>query len=203
MSIRFIRLTTGISFLVLLTTILQAQTPPVSISTWKNGAAGAYSPIHDDFGDSGVDGIQNYADTLYSNRGLKFTFGAITSTFSWRKVTWNGVANQWIYDVAKQMVENHGHEIISHSHTHSCAVGNENCGGTGDNYQWGEPGPTEAFDLEIDQSNTLINTTTGIFPRFFIYPYDQFTTESNDYLKSVGYIGARTGAYEEAEFNDF
>jgi hypothetical protein len=72
-----------LSFLALAATIqlsiiqlVNAQ--QVGICTWKNNALGCYNIIHDDFGDYGVVGIQDYADTMHVNRGLRFTFGAIT-----------------------------------------------------------------------------------------------------------------------------
>lgn len=57
----------------------KAQNPSSTIASWKNDAKGAYSIIHDDYGDVGVDGIWQYADTMCYNRSLKFTFGAISS----------------------------------------------------------------------------------------------------------------------------
>jgi hypothetical protein len=175
-------------------TNLFAQTPSTTIATWKNDAKGAYNIIHDDFGDNGVIGIQNYADTMHFNRGLKFTFGAITSACE---------ADPNIYNRAKTMINSHGHEIINHSHTHSCAVGNESCGGTGENYQWAVPGTTDELDIEVDYSTSSIKTGTGYTPRFFIYPYDQFNDNANNYLKSKGYLGSRTGTYNAASDMDF
>ena len=174
--------------------IATAQNPSTTIATWKNDAKGAYNIIHDDFGDYGVIGIQNYADTMHFNRGLKFTFGAITSSCE---------ADQSMYAKAKSMINDHGHEIINHSHTHSCAVGNANCGGTGTNYQWAVPGNTQKFNIEIDYSTSSIKSGTGYTPRFFIFPYDQFNENANTYLQSKGYIGGRTGAYNAAADNDF
>lgn len=173
------------SFIVCLNSF--AQNIPTSIATWKNNAKGAYNIIHDDFGDYTVIGINNYADTMNYNRGLKFTFGAITLSCE---------GNPGMYTKANTMIS-HGHEIINHSHTHSCAVQNQNCGGTGTNYGWSEPA-TNKLNIEIDTSSKSIFKNTGIQPRFFIYPYDQFSTNSDNYLKSKGYIGSRTGTYNGA-----
>jgi len=173
-------------------TIFAQTTPSASIATWKNDAAGTYNIIHDDFGDAGVDGIQNYADTIFANRGLKFTFGAITSSCEQRT---------GMYDIAKKMIAR-GHEIINHSHTHSCAVANQNCGGTGVNYAWAEKG-TYDFADEIDLSTNSIKANTALTPRFFIYPYDQFNDTANIYLRKKGYIGSRTGDYNATEQNNF
>lgn len=171
-------------------TALWAQNPSATITTWKNDAKGAYNIIHDDFGDWSTQGIQNYADTMHYNRGLKFTFGAITSSCE---------GNSGVYGIAKNMILNHGHEIINHSHTHSCAIGSASCGGEGVNFEWAVPGPSNAFDMEIDKSHTSIKTNTGYTPRFYIYPYDQFNDTANSYLQKQGYIGSRTGAYNAAE----
>lgn len=175
-------------------TSLFAQNPSTTIATWKNDAKGTYNIIHDDFGDGGVIGIQNYADTMQYNRGLKFTFGAITSSCE---------ADPNMYAKAKSMIDNHGHEIINHSHTHSCALNSPSCGGTGTNFEWGEPGTSNAFDIEIDYSGNSIKNGTGYTPRFFIYPYDQYTDAANSYLQSKGYLGSRTGAYNAAEDFNF
>lgn len=173
--------------------MLYAQTPSTTIATWKNDAKGAYNIIHDDFGDGGVIGIQDYADTMHFNRGLKFTFGAITSACE---------ADPAIYVKAKAMITDHGHEIINHSHTHSCAIGSASCGGTGDNYEWAVAGNTNAFNIEVDYAHNSIQTGTGYAPRFYIFPYDQFNNDANVYLQSKGYLGSRTGAYNAAaDFN--
>ncbi|MFN3402594.1 MAG: carbohydrate-binding protein [Cytophagaceae bacterium] len=176
-----------LAFTIFISMAGQAQ-PPVKICTWKNNATGCYNIIHDDFGDYGVIGIINYADTMAHNRGIKITFGAISGSCE---------ANN-AYPRAKQMIEQRGHEIINHSHTHSCAVTNENCGGIGPNHGWAVPGSTLKLDQEIDRSTTSIATNTGYTPRYYIYPYDQFNETANEYLKTKGYIGSRTGPYNQA-----
>ncbi|MFQ3575280.1 MAG: carbohydrate-binding protein [Cytophagales bacterium] len=186
---------------VLSLTILCAQSFPVDIARWKNNAKGAYNIIHDDYGDAGVDGIQFYADSMNANRGLKMTFGAITSTCEWRSVNWKGT-NRNMYFIAKEMVEQRGHEIINHSHTHSCAVNNSNCGGVGTNHGWSTMTP-HRMDIEITQSTNSIRDNTGYTPKYYIYPYDQFSTISNNFLKTSGYIGSRTGSYDAAEVFNF
>jgi len=178
-----------------------AQNFPVEIARWKNNAKGAYSIIHDDFGDPSVDGIQNFADSMNANRGLKMTFGAITSTCEWRSINWKGTPRNMYY-VAKEMIELHGHEIINHSHTHSCAINSSNCGGIGVNHAWSTTIPHK-MDIEITQSTNSIKNNTGYTPRYYIYPYDQFSTISNNFLKNSGYIGSRTGAYNAAESPNF
>ena len=112
--------TLALSFLSFLPIALTAQTPTGHIANWKNDADGAYSMIHDDYGDSGVDGIWQYADTICSNRGIKFTFGAIANSCETQRNI-NGYDTP--YDYAKDvMMAQHNHEIISHSHTHNCAA---------------------------------------------------------------------------------
>lgn len=173
----------------------------MDIARWKNNALGAYNIIHDDYGDSGVDGIQFYADSMNANRGLKMTFGAITSTCEFRSVNWKGT-NRNMYFIAKEMVEERGHELINHSHTHSCAVNNSNCGGVGVNHGWSTSTP-HRMNIEITQSTNSIRDNTGVTPRYYIYPYDQFSTVANDFLKTSGYIGSRTGTYNAAEVFNF
>lgn len=164
------------------TTITLAQTPQASIATWKNDAAGAYSFIHDDYGDNSVSGINNYADTIARNRGIKFTIGAITSACE---------ANPQMWTDAIDMI-NYGHEIINHTHNHYCAVRRDDWCTTG---LWAEPS-TEDFATEMTHSSDLIKNNTGTTPRFFIYPYDLFNDAANNHLKSLNYIGSRTGTYD-------
>lgn len=175
-------------FTFFLPLMLFAQ-PPVSITTWKNGASGCYNIIHDDFGSNLVIGINNYADTMTFNRGIKITFGAITEECE---------SKPEMYVKAKSMINDHGHEIINHSHTHTCAVSQSWC----TTKFWAEPA-TEDFAMEIDLSSELIRTKTDVDPKFFIYPYDQFNETANNYLKSKGYIGSRTGAYNSNSSANF
>ncbi|MCS6824923.1 MAG: T9SS type A sorting domain-containing protein [Cytophagaceae bacterium] len=165
-----------------------SQIIPVSIATWKNNALGAYNIIHDDFCDYGVIGIQNYADTMHVNRGLKFTFGAITSSCE---------NNPGMYAAANTLIS-HGHEIINHSHNHTCAVWQSWCT-TG---LWAQPGSYD-FVTQMSYSSQSILNNTGRYPRYFIYPYDQYNDTANRYLKSIGYIGSRTGANDAAENSNF
>src|SRR6478735_6966657 len=87
---------------------LSAQTPSASFAKWKNNAKGAYTITHDDFGDPVVQGIIDYADTIAYNRGVKFTFGAITSKCD---------AADWTKAIE---LIGHGHEIMNHTHNHYC-----------------------------------------------------------------------------------
>lgn len=178
---------------LLITTSISAQNPSGQISDWKNNAQGAYSIIHDDYGDTGVDGIWQYADTICSNRNINFTFGAITSKCEVTR-TINGYSSPYAY--AKEvMMAQHGHEIMNHSHTHSCAVGNETwdpCDSPSSE-SWGENAGSVEFLEELETSHQSIHTNTGHTSVYYIFPYDRFTEAANDYLKSLGYIGSRTG----------
>ncbi|MCP4522289.1 MAG: carbohydrate-binding protein [Cytophagales bacterium] len=154
-----------------------AQQVNSSITSWKNNTQGAYSIIHDDYGSGNMTGIQNTADTIASNRGLKFTFGVIT-----------GSTNGQEYQRATQMITQHNHEVINHSHSHYCLNRHPDCSWEGQFY-WGE----DDFERELSQSTNLIQQNTSYTPRFFIYPFDVGSPEANKYLKDLGYIGSRTG----------
>ncbi|MEY4934068.1 MAG: hypothetical protein RIS64_427 [Bacteroidota bacterium] len=166
-------------------TTVQAQTPTVSYATWKDNAKAAYTLVHDDFGAAQTPGIVNYADTIAYNRGVKFCFGAITGDCD---------ANDWA-DARRMM--SHGHEVINHSHTHRCAY---------------QPGwcdlvyaPSD-FPVELDGSTTLIEQGAGVRPRFWIHPYDLSTTAVLDRLKTLGYLGARSGTQgtlNQVDFKDY
>jgi peptidoglycan/xylan/chitin deacetylase (PgdA/CDA1 family) len=158
---------------------------PYSIPTWKNGAKGAYAIIFDDFCDKGTWGIQDLADTIAHNRGVKIGFGVITS-----------LCDEKEWQRAREMIRN-GHEVINHTHTHRCGVFKKGwCEDV-----WDE----DDYPLEIDTSNALILENTGIDPVFFIFPYDLANNSQIAYLKSRNYIGARTGprlSLNKADFSD-
>ena len=193
---------------------VSAQTPTASFADWKDDAQGAYSIIHDDFGGGGLEGIWRYADTICSNRDVKFTFGAIAGSCE-DAVDVNGFSNAYGY--AKDvMMAQHQHEIMSHSHTHSCAVGNggwSDCDATG----WGEEPSSFEFRRELRTAHESILNGTGFASKYYIYPYDRFSDAANDTLKAMGYLGSRTGwdsprsgdatyprdGYENSDLNTF
>lgn len=188
-----LRFSLGCVLLITLPLSSIAQSPSGYISDWKNDADGAYTIVHDDYGSSGVDGIWAYADTICANRDITFTIGAISSECeSTRNI--KGYAGP--YDYAKQvMIAQHGHEIMSHSHTHSCAVGNAGWSPCDASVgaAWGEnPGSTE-FNRELETAHNSIVTNTGFTPAYYIYPFDRFTDDANARLKELGYLGSRTG----------
>src|SRR6478735_1171872 len=156
---------------------LFAQNPSTTFAPWRNNAKGAYSLIHDDFGDPIVSGIENYADTIAFNRGVKFTFGAITGSCD---------AADWVN--ANRLVS-HGHEVMSHTHNHYCAMDPGWCS----TQTWAN------FATELDQSTNLIQTNTSVYPRFFIWPFDITTQASKDYLRdNLHYYGARGGVQNQS-----
>ena len=178
---------------------LSAQVIPSYLADWKNDASGAYSIIHDDYGDVGVDGIWQYADTIAFNRGLRFTFGAISASCEVSR-TVNGQASPYLY-AKNVMMGLHFHEIISHSHTHTCALnrGWSPCGTAG----WGEVVGSADWTMQLYNSHNSILTNTGHQPRYFIFPYDQFTDAANTELASMGYLGSRTGWHISGAHNPF
>lgn len=179
----------------LLTTVsinLDAQTPTGYVADWKNDAQGAYTIIHDDYGDPGVDGIWQYADTIAYNRGIKFTFGAIASSCeNFRNI--GGYSTPYGY-AQNVMMAQHNHEIISHSHTHQCAVGAgwNPCDGSGGVF-WGENPTHPDFTEELETAHNSITNNTGFAPVYYIFPFDRFTNAANDKLKDLNYLGSRTG----------
>lgn len=180
----------AITTLTSLTSI--AQNPSGYIADWKNDAQGAYTIIHDDYGAAVVDGIWQYADTITYNRGVKFTFGAIASECeAFRSV--GGYSTPYGY-AKNVMMAQHGHEIISHSHTHQCAVfrGWDPCDASV-GISWGEQPNSADFFRELNTAHTSITNGTGFAPRYYIFPYDNFTNAANDRLKELDYMGSRTG----------
>jgi peptidoglycan/xylan/chitin deacetylase (PgdA/CDA1 family) len=170
-----------------MTTINDAQTPTPTahFATWKDNRTAAYTIVHDDFGDVTTAGITQYADTAAHQRGIKFVFGAITSSCD---------SQDWVD--SKRLIT-HGHEIINHSHSHRCAV---NTGWCTDVY-----GPAD-YHLELDTSTAWIERGSGHRPRFFIHPYDLYTDSIINHLKFLKYLGARSGQYSQMNkpsFTDF
>jgi peptidoglycan/xylan/chitin deacetylase (PgdA/CDA1 family) len=176
-----------IVFVLAGTISLSAQS--ASITTWKNDAQAAYSIVHDDYGLAGADGIWQYADSIAFNRGIQFVFGAYTGLCETRTIKPNDYSN--LYDFAKQvMMEAHGHEIATHSYFHTSAVKLE---WTPPGSGWGQEPLGEDMDVEINQAHQSIIDGTGFVPQYYVYPYDQFTSASNQRLEDLGYIGSRTG----------
>lgn len=176
-----------LSLSVICTMATSTLAQKAKIATWKNNSKAAYTIVHDDYGDPSVDGIWEYADTIAANRDIKFTIGAISGSCETKRDI-NGYEDPYAY--AKDvMMAQHGHEVMSHSHTHSCAVGNAGwwpCEDDG----WGE---LNDFADEIVGCTESIEEGTGHKPQYYIFPYDRFTNSSNDKLKELGYIGSRTG----------
>ena len=155
-------------------TPLSSQTPIASFANWKDNKKAAYTIIHDDYSDY-VTGIYQYADPIATARGIKLCFGAITSAcgpLEWTK--------------ARTMIS-HGHECVNHTHNHFCGGSASQCTG------FTTYGPAN-FATELDLSTQLIETNTGVRPRFFIHPYDASSGAILNYLTSIGYLGSRAGS---------
>jgi hypothetical protein len=139
-----------------------------SVATWKGGAKGAYTLIHDDACDYTLDSHFTIADPELTSRNLRAAFGAIVERCGERGV-WNRL----------EVLRSHGHEIINHSWDHQDMV---------------MAAATAPLSLEIDQANqeldkNLVNQHTS----FFIFPYDSFDDMAVDHLDQIGYLGARAG----------
>ena len=155
-------------------TPLSSQTPIASFANWKDNKKAAYTIIHDDYSDY-VTGIYQYADPIATARGIKLCFGAITSACG---------PTEWTKAITMM---SHGHECVNHSHNHFCGGSASQCSGL-TTY-----GPAN-FATELDLSTQLIETNTGVRPRFFIHPYDASSGAILNYLTSIGYLGSRAGS---------
>ena len=103
-----------------------------------------------------------------------------------------------LYDYAKNvMMANHGHEIANHSSSHACAVerGWEPCTFSDGESGWGEAPLGADLDREINKAHNSIITGTGFVPKYYVYPYDNFTNATNQRLEDLGYLGSRTGEF--------
>lgn len=157
----------------------------VSVAKWKNDAAAAYTVTMDDFCADHITGIQNYADTMFYNRGMPMAFGALM-----------GDCDEKDWGIAERMI-GHGHELMNHSWSHTCGQdGLDWC-----KPYWGE----DKYALEIDKSTQVAEDRLKIKIRFFIFPYDVWEPSKLVYLEKKGYLGARSGikgALTPGDFRD-
>lgn len=152
-------------YLIITSSCLYAAITPEK-TKWRNGATAAYSIIHDDLCSGGADGTVQYADTIAYNRGLVISGGALVSSCVSRHF-WDYVNTMFL----------HGHEIISHSWSHTDAT---------------EPG----WDPEQEFVRTKVEIETyvpGAEVTFFIFPEDHYNDQNLLDLKAAGYLGARAG----------
>jgi peptidoglycan/xylan/chitin deacetylase (PgdA/CDA1 family) len=162
---------------------LKSQTPSASFATWKDNKKAAYTIIHDDYSNY-VPGIVKHADPIATARGVKLCFGAITNFCD---------SAEWAN--ARNMIT-HGHECVNHSHNHRC-------GGTAGQCQGLTSYGTADFDTELRLSTDIIQTNTAVRPRFFVHPYDTPSSEIIEFLKTLGYLGARSGTQAALNPNTF
>jgi peptidoglycan/xylan/chitin deacetylase (PgdA/CDA1 family) len=134
------------------------------IAVWHDDARGAYSIVHDDLCDDGVEGIYKLAMPALLRRGLHVGVAAIAgtcdTTHRWHEVT----------EAAAQ-----GHEILSHSFSHPHIT-------------------PENADVEIARVRASIVRHSGQPVDFFIFPYDVFTPATVAVVQKSGYLGARAGS---------
>jgi peptidoglycan/xylan/chitin deacetylase (PgdA/CDA1 family) len=146
----------------------------VFVTTWSGGARAAWSIILDDFCGGWARGIQDYADTMFYNRGMVFSF-AINP----------GNCDEAGWGEARRLVA-HGHRPANHTMSQGCAVQDSWCPPP----FWGP----EDYPLELDSSAAWIERETGIRPTFMAFPYDLWTPELLTALRQRGYLGARASA---------
>jgi chitodextrinase/peptidoglycan/xylan/chitin deacetylase (PgdA/CDA1 family) len=138
----------------------------LQVSTWKNGAKGAYSLVHDDYCSMyyGTDPYIQIMNPELKKRGLVAGFGMITGSCS---------PQHWA--AAKEMIAN-GHEIISHSRSH--------------------PNPyivDAELDVQLNGAAADIAANLdGYQASYFVWPGDAASTAGTDLLKTIPqYIGGR------------
>jgi hypothetical protein len=123
---------------------IEDEAPGAYIPTWRDGAEGAYSMIHDDIGAMDLDGSVNPANEVaYDHPNIRAAWGMKVDVMDDEE--WAG---------AKMMVMN-GHEMLNHSWDHSSAA---------DQWQWHFHGdilsvkdpalPKELRGLEVDSALT-------------------------------------------------
>ncbi|WP_197053812.1 carbohydrate-binding protein [Chitinibacter sp. ZOR0017] len=137
-----------------------------AITTWKNGAKGAYSLVHDDYCSMyyGTDPYIKIMDPELKKRGLVAGFGMIT-----------GSCSEQHWAAAKTFIAN-GHEIVSHSRNHPNPYI-----------------PDASLETEINGATADIAAKLdGYQASYFIWPGDVASTKAVDFLKAQpNFIGGR------------
>jgi hypothetical protein len=145
------------------------------VATWRGNATAAYSIIHDDVCDSSANGVFSRADPELTRRGLHAGFGVIAGTCD--------SDNRW---GAVKTVVSHGHDLFSHSWTHSCLGTPAECDGQK---------ATSNLAQEIDRATKAILDNTGVTAQYYIFPFDICGAAAVAHLKQAGYLGARCGEH--------
>jgi peptidoglycan/xylan/chitin deacetylase (PgdA/CDA1 family) len=146
-----------------------------SPTSWKGGAKGAYTIIHDDLCGSPASLDNGTVSGLLASRGLHAAFGAIVQGCNDNEL-WPAVST----------LSAAGHEVINHSwdHTdHVCAAN---------------------LAVQIDQAHSGLTSNVGT-PTFYIFPFDSSNDAALAHLASLGYLGARggvKGALNSADYPD-
>jgi hypothetical protein len=184
------RKTSSVNFIIILILLVIAITialvkfinpavASITVDKWYGGAKGAYTIIHDDLGLEDCYGIIENADSIAFNRGVKFGTGVVV-----------GELNDSILGRVKTLVQ-HGHEIFPHSWKHGSAV---DLGWTPQNWN---------NDSDIVLTKKFLEDSLNVEVGFFIFPFDAYSDENLEALKTAGYLGARAGKkmYEDRGVN--
>jgi len=151
------------------------------VTTWRDGAIGAYSIVLDDFGVISFNKSVKPAWDLSKEAGfekIKLSWGIVTKQMN--DENWNNAV----------IMVSQGHEMVNHAMTHTDAT------------LWNE----KDLKYNINDANDLINKRVyeiihssgeyfakGKRCEFFVYPYDSFNKSTHEYLNKSGFVGARGG----------
>ncbi len=116
----------------------------ICIPTWKDGAKGGYTLIHDDICSMDFNTLLKKADEIAETYGVKVAYGVFV-----------GLCDQTEYDIMLDMV-NRGHEILCHSYNHHSAS---------QTWQWfwhGDQIPSDTVDPSIPPEWALLILDTSI-----------------------------------------
>ena len=160
-----------------------------SVTSFKDGAKGAYSMVFDDYCAAWTSGIDDYAVPGLLSHGLRAGLGAIASECEKNN-----------FQARLRTVSDQGFEIVSHTWSHPALVP---CAT--------KPDPNQAcsdlrpdFTVEIDKARDFLQQASGAPVNFFVFPYNSVDDYTLDYLRAQGYLGARGGTYtvNPANFSD-
>jgi peptidoglycan/xylan/chitin deacetylase (PgdA/CDA1 family) len=142
------------------------------IAVWRDDARGAYSIVHDDMCDDGVEGIYHLALPALLRRGLRVGVAPIAETCT--------LTSRW-HEVEEASAQ--GHEIVSHSYNHPRIT-------------------PENAEEQVVRMRAVFARHAHKPVDFFVFPYDFFLPVTVAAVQKAGYLGTRAGSREGMKGRD-
>jgi hypothetical protein len=137
------------------------------IGEWRDDASAAYTIIHDDACGPELRGIDMVAVPALDMRNIKASLGPFIQVCE----------EAGLWDMVRDL-QAKGHEIINHSYTHANVR------------------PANAVK-EVMMAKATFDSKLMQPVTFFIFPFDDFSTETVNLVKMAGHLGARAGIRDD------